>query len=63
MKLPISVIYILFSYTGVQQDLHMRLCLCRFTVTRQVKQVEQKLLTIQKHLRSSPVFSGVPSSC
>ena len=44
----------LVKYTGV----HIRLCLCRLTVTWQVSYMEQKLLILPEHLHSPPVFSG-----
>jgi hypothetical protein len=44
----------LVKYTGV----HIRLCLCRLTVTWQVSHMEQELLIFPEHLHSPPVFSG-----
>ena len=49
----------LFTYTGVQPDLHIRWCSCRLTVTRRVPIVEQKLLTQTQHSSSPLVFSGL----
>ena len=47
----------LFSFTGVQRDYHIRLCSCRFTVTRRMSLVEQELLTLPEHLSSVTDFS------
>jgi hypothetical protein len=49
----------LFTYTGVQHDFHIRLFLCCLTATRRISHVEEELLTIHKHPRSPPIFSGV----
>jgi hypothetical protein len=35
----------LFTYTGVKRDFHIRLCLCRLTVTCSVLLKEQEMLT------------------
>ena len=52
----IYVIRIYLRVNGVHHDFHIRWC--RLTVTRRVSHVEQKLLTLPKHLSLSPVFSG-----
>jgi hypothetical protein len=49
----------LFTYTGVQHDFHVKWWSRRLTVTRRVSRVEQKLLTLPKHLCSPLVLSGV----
>ena len=49
----------LFTYTCVQHDLHVKWWSRRLTVTRRVSRVEQKLLTLPKHMCSPLVLSGV----
>ena len=49
----------LFTNTGFQHIIHVRWCPCLLTVTRRVSLMEQELLTLAHHLRSTPVFSGV----
>ena len=52
------MLYLLFTFTGVQHDFHIRLCSCHWTVTQRVQLVEQELLTLPGHLSSPPVYSG-----
>jgi hypothetical protein len=53
----------LVKYTGV----HIRLCLCRLTVTWQVSHMEQELLILPEHLHSPQLcfhwFSVILFSC
>jgi len=45
-----------FTRIGVNHDIFIGRCSCRFTVARWVSLVEQNLLTIPEHLNSPPVF-------
>jgi len=46
----------LFTYTGVQHDFHIRLCLYRLAVTRQVSHVQQEMLTPSGEPEFTPGF-------
>jgi len=48
----------LFTYSGGQRDFHIRWCSCRLTVAQQVPHVEQKLLTLAKHMSSLQLLVG-----
>ena len=50
------MLYLLFTFPGVQHDFHIRLCSCRLTVTQRV---QQERFTLPGHLSSPPVNSGV----
>jgi hypothetical protein len=50
------MLYLLFTFPGVQHDFHIRLCSCRLTVTQRV---QQERFTLPGHLSSPPVYSGV----
>ena len=49
----------LFTYTGVQHDVHIRWWSCRLTGTRRVSRVKQQWLTLPEHLSLPPGYSGV----
>ena len=46
---------LLFTYTGVQHDFHIRFCSYRLTVTRQVSYVKQELSFLPEFI---PGFSA-----
>jgi hypothetical protein len=46
----------LFTYTGVQHDFHIRLCLCGLAVTWQVSHVQQELLIPSGEPEFTPGF-------
>ena len=49
----------LFTFTGIQQDFHIRWCSCCLSITRRVSHVEQEPLTLPEYMSSPPVFSSV----
>jgi len=53
------MLYLLFTFPGVQHDFHIRLCSCRLTVTQRVQLVEQELFTLPAHMNSPSIYSGV----